>query len=304
MRRPDLSIKQILAWMDDFHERAGRWPNRSVYRLRIPGALGDTWCAIDQALRKGLRSLSGGSSLAKLAAAERGVRHRLYSPPLSLKQILRWADAHHRRTGQWPTVRSGPIAGASGETWIGVHRALRYARRSLTERTTLARLLLKHRGKRSGRAVPNLSLKQILAWADAHHRRTGGWPTRASGPIRQAPAETWAGVDAALIQNGRSLRGGWSLARLLEKKRGVRNRKHLPNLRIAQVLRCADLYYRRHGKWPRHTSGPIPELPGETWSGVHAALYAGGRGFTGGSSLFQLLATYRGARRRYGARRR
>jgi len=23
-------------------------------------------------------------------------------PPLSIKQILAWADAHHKRTGEWP----------------------------------------------------------------------------------------------------------------------------------------------------------------------------------------------------------
>ena len=46
-------------------------------------------------------------------------------------------------------------------------------------------------------SVPNLTRKQILAWADAHHRRTGEWPTRLSGPIPESPEDTWAAIDAA-----------------------------------------------------------------------------------------------------------
>jgi hypothetical protein len=163
MRRPDLSIKQILAWLDDFHERTGRWPMRKDHRLRIPGGLGDTWCAITLALQKGLRSLPGGSSLAKLVAEQRGAKHRLYPPDLSLKQLLQWAHAHRRRTGAWPTTTSGTIPGTGGETWIAVQNALRHGKRGLAGGTTLARVLLEHRGVRSSLAVPDLSLKQIVA---------------------------------------------------------------------------------------------------------------------------------------------
>jgi hypothetical protein len=297
MRRPDLTIKQVLVWLDDFYERTGRWPARKHFQLRIPGSLGDTWCAIDIALKKGLRTLPGGSSIAKLLAEKRGVKHRLYAPPLSLEQVLRWADAHYQRTGAWPLSTSGPIAGTRGETWQGAHQALHCGRRSFTGGSSLARVLLKYRGVRKGAAVPRLTVKQILAWADVYFRRTGRWPTRDSGPVAGAPGETWACIDAALINNGRSLRGGWSLAQLLEKKRRVRNRKHLPDLRIGAILRCADAYCARHGKWPQHTSGPIPEMPRETWGAVHAALYAGLRGLTPGSSLFKLLVLFRGAKR-------
>ena len=40
--------------------------------------------------------------------------------------------------------------------------------------------------------------------------------------------------------------------------------------------------------------GPIPEVPGEQWRNVDAALREGFRGLPGGSSLTQLLTEGRG----------
>ena len=45
------------------------------------------------ALRRGLRGLKGGVSLACLLTKYRGARHRAEAPPLSLEQVLA-ADAH------------------------------------------------------------------------------------------------------------------------------------------------------------------------------------------------------------------
>jgi hypothetical protein len=70
-----------------------------------------------------------------------------------------------------------------------------------------------------GRHRPPLTLRQILAWADAHHARTGGWPSACSGPVADAPGEKWAGLDVALAEGRRGLPGGDSLARLLDRRR-------------------------------------------------------------------------------------
>jgi hypothetical protein len=56
---------------------------------------------------------------------------------------------------------------------------------------------------------------QILAWARAHHGRTGRWPSAGSGPVREAPGLTWLAVNGALSKGLRGLRGGDSLAQLL-----------------------------------------------------------------------------------------
>jgi hypothetical protein len=68
-----------------------------------------------------------------------------------------------------------------------------------------------------------LSVEQVLAWADAHRQRAGHWPHAGSGPVADAPGETWAGIDRALCSGRRGLPGGEPLAGLLDRCRlGVR----------------------------------------------------------------------------------
>jgi hypothetical protein len=43
-----------------------------------------------------------------------------------------------------------------------------------------------------------LTVEQILVWADAFHARYGRWPSAGSGPIEDSPGETWSAVNAAL----------------------------------------------------------------------------------------------------------
>jgi len=173
-------------------------------------------------LRKGCRGLKGSSSLAQLLEAARGVRNRAHLSPLSVRKILSWVDAHHRRMGAWPVQDMSPIAEAPGETWRGIDAALRQGQRGLPGGSSLPRLLAERRGVRNRTRPPALTLKQILKWADAHQRRTGRWPSRKSGPIPDAPGETWTGVQEALDKGRRGLPGGSSLSRLLAEHRGVR----------------------------------------------------------------------------------
>jgi len=143
-------------------------------------------------------------------------------PTLTVEQILAWADAHRARSGAWPTAASGPVRDAPVETWTGIDQALRSGLRGLPGGGSLARLLAECRGKRlPARGLP-LTVEQVLAWADAHHARTGRWPTRTSGPVLDAPAENWANLNQALNEGYRGLPEGWSLPRLLEERRGVR----------------------------------------------------------------------------------
>ena len=69
-----------------------------------------------------------------------------------------------------------------------------------------------------------MTRQQILAWADAHHRRTGAYPHVLAGPIEGAPGETWKAVQLALFEGLRVLPGGSSLSKLLKEHRGVINR--------------------------------------------------------------------------------
>jgi hypothetical protein len=287
-KRLPFTLSQILAWADAHHQRIRQWPN--LNSGRITGSFGETWRRVDSALRLGLRGLPGGASLALFLAERRGIRNQTNIPPLTIAQVLRWADAHYHRTGSWPRETSGAIHDAPGETWVAVDRAMRVGIRGLRSKTSLARVLAKHRGVRNIQGLAPLLVKQILRWADAHYRRTKIWPTTKSGPIRQAPGETWSGVNAALRSGRRGFSGGYSLPRLLARHRGVRNSKAPPNLAIKQILRWAHAYHHSAGRWPSWHSGPVTLAAGETWAMVDRALRKGQRGLPGGVSLFRLLA--------------
>jgi hypothetical protein len=291
MPRPTLYISQILAWVDAYRKKWGEWPN--MYSGYIPGTLEDNWRRIDSALRIGLRGLPGGSSLARFLYEHRGVRNLGCLPRLTSKQILGWADAYHERHGRWPTTESGPIDNVPGETWKGIDYALRTGMRGLKGKTSLSRLLTKQRRVRNIQNLPRLTETQILAWSDAHYRRTGVWPTSKSGTIPKTMGDTWSGVNTALKIGRRGLPGGSSLPRLLERERGVRNAKHPPRLSVPRILAWADAYYERTGIWPSRNSGPIAEAPGETWAMIDRALRKGQRGLKGTVSLFRLLVKHR-----------
>jgi hypothetical protein len=287
MPRTILYISQILAWADAYRKRTGSWPN--LNSGRITGTLDETWRRVDSALRIGLRGLPGGSSLARLLAERRGVRNLSCLPRLTNKQILAWADAHYKHTGAWPISESGPIPGTTGETWKAIDHALRLGMRSLPAESSLSRLLAKRRGVRNIQALPRLTLEQVLSWADAHHDRTGTWPTSDSGSIPGASGETWSAVNAALQKGRRGFPGQSSLAQVLAKARGVRNPKQPSRLSVKWILHCAHAYQRRHGTWPTRNSGPIAEMDGETWAMIDRALARGQRGLRRKSSLYRLL---------------
>ena len=288
----DLTIEQILKWADAYHKRTKTWP--SSRSGAVVGTAGVSWQGINQALRYGLRGLPGKSSLAMLLAERRGRPNRAAMPPLSVQQILKWADAHCAQTGDWPTIMSRRIAGADHENWAAINAALKLGYRGLPGGSSLVELLAKHRGKRNQHALPPFTIKQILKWADAHYRRTGEWPTQRSGPITRAAHETWIAVEGALKAGLRGLPGGSSIAKLLADHRGKRNPGALPPFTIRQILEWADAHHQRTGTWPTQRSQRIVGADQETWMAVESALNAGTRGLPGGSSIAQLLAEHRG----------
>ena len=288
-----LTAEIILGWADSHYRRTGEWPKAKSGA--VLDARGETWRNINAALLQGLRGLSGDSSLAQLLAQERGVRNSADLTSLTIEQVLGWADAHFSRTGEWPSRTSGPIVETSNETWATINTALIYGTRGLPKGLSLARLFAKERGMRNRMALPDLTIDQILSWADAYQHSCGHWPKASSGRVNDGLSETWSGINTALIRGRRGLPGGSSLANLLKEHRGVRNKQDLPILTLKQILCWADAFNERTGKWPNYECGPIPEATGETWKGVHMALMAGGRGLTGGSSLSSLLKNERGA---------
>lgn len=293
-RKPELTLEGILAWVDAHHEHTGNWPNQKSGR--VVGFPDETWLAVDHALRRGMRGLVGGSSLAQLLAEHRGIRNLGNLPVLTIEQILSWADAHYQQTGHWPKVKSGVVVQAPNENWSAINAALELGLRGLQGNSSLAKLLEAHRDVRNRRGLASLTVEQILAWADAHHARTSEWPKESSGAVFDAPGETWNNLSSALRIGFRGFTGGSSLAQLLAAHRGVQNLQDLAPLAIDQILARADAHHARLGQWPRKNSGEILNAPGETWARVDNALFGGLRGLSAGSSLAKLLDEKRGVR--------
>ena len=289
-----LTVRQVMLWADAYHERSGKWP--IVRSGRIPGSGGETWRTVDSALRVGARWQTVGTTLAELLGRHRNEQHPKKLPRLTIKQVLNWANEHYQRTGRWPKAGSGRILGSCGETWSTVNSALAEGCRGFAQRSSLAQLLEKRHGVRNIQHLPRLTIKQILKWVDAHRNRTGQWPTPDSGAIPRSSGETWNGVQGALFSGLRGLRPGNTLAKVLDKYRGVRNSGDLPALRVHLILRWADAHRRRTGKLPRIHDGRVHGAPGEEWSAINVALLEGCRGLPQGSSLPRLLSKHRGYR--------
>lgn len=229
---PRLSVKQILTWADKHYERTGLWPKETS------GAVHDSplegWHAVDRALRAGVRGLPKGSSLARLLARHRRYRNIHELPKITVEQILAWADKHKKRHGSWPNSTLGTIPEAPTETWSAVNAALQLGRRGLPGGSSLVQLLAENRGCRNPKKLAALSHKQVLAWADAYHEKTGEWPSRKSGAV-EGTTETWPSLDRALMSGNRGLPRGWSLFRLLRKHRGVKLKRRPSKRRRARA---------------------------------------------------------------------
>jgi len=292
-----LHVNQILNWADAYHRRCDRWPTS---RIPLDATLPCSWGASDRALRAGrVGSAPAGTTLAKLLNVHRGAPLRPPKPEpfcAGVDEVLAWADRHHRRTGGWPKAASLQSDGATnGVSWYRIDRALKKGTCGLPKAGGLAQFLVKYRGVRFKRYLPPLLSGDILAWADAFHERVGVWPGIHSGPIREAPGETWTTINYALKHGTRGLPGGETLPGLLARKRGLRRTWYKPKLTVQQVLTWAVTHHREKGRWPSRRAGRISAAPDETWEAVNDALRGGYRGLPKGRSLTRVLDTIRGA---------
>ncbi len=307
-----LSEDEILAWADAYFARHGKWP--SSLSGTIPEAPGETWSKVNNALRYGYRGLLGNASLALLLADARGKEYWKGQPPLSIQQILAWADAFYARHGTWPVSHKNvsperrAIPESRRDTWSNVNQALTQGTRSLPGGSSLARLLQQERGKHHRLRQVSFTEELILEWADAYFARYGEWPVSHRKAQRitipESPRDTWTQVNHALTRGDRGLPGGSSLARLLAEERGALNPYSLPDFTEEQILQWADAHFARTGNWPGCNSlEPIPECPAENWRKVNNALRLGLRGMPGDSSVTILLADRRGKRHPFQTRR-
>jgi hypothetical protein len=292
-----LTEEKILEWCDSFHAEHGDWPTHQDIRP-VPGHPGESWNALSQALRQGLRGLPKGSSLPRLLEQKRGRRNHLNLPILTKDQILEWCDYFQKKYGRWPTQSSREPIPDRIETWKSIESCLKQGLRGLPGESSLSQLLEQSRGRRNIQNLPRLTEDQILEWCDAFYSEHGEWPDKDRGAVEGHPGETWSGINSDLRAGARGLTGGLSLPRLLEL-RGRKNKHHQPGLTEDQILERCDAFYSEHGEWPlQQDLRPVPGHPNETWLGLSKALSSGRRGLPGGTSLSQLLAKERGRRHR------
>jgi hypothetical protein len=155
-----------------------------------------------------------------MASEQSGKQKRPYKP-LSVEQILVWAKSHFQHTGRWPTAYAGRVADAPEEGWYAIDIALRKGNRGLPASLSLYRLLRTHVGyiRSNGRTI--LTIEQVLAWMQAHHRRKGRWPQIKSGEVQDVSGETWNAIDQALRHGNRGLPPGLSLHLLKQQNRWI-----------------------------------------------------------------------------------
>jgi hypothetical protein len=172
--------------------------------------------------------LSRGSSLAKLLKKHGADKWRSFT----IEEVLTWADTFFASHGAWPTYLSGAVESVTGVSWASIDRALRLGIRGFKGKSSLSRLLKRHRAKIVPRTQGTnrtgddrtFTMAQVWEWARAHHRRTGKWPLRRSGVIPESNGFTWHSIDGWLRSGRMGLPGGSSLAKLFRERRSKSER--------------------------------------------------------------------------------
>jgi hypothetical protein len=226
-------------WRERHPDR--KWPDRMSGEIPhdiVVAVTGDplwqkeNWMAIDSA---GVRAGRGLTRKANLLAILQDHRP---SYDLSKGMIIAMATMCRDRhpDGKWPHAESGEIpadivTAVTGvpdwpaENWGGLDRACRKAKRGMTEKLSLARLL-----QQSGCHYDKLTEEAIVAMAVLWRDRDpqGRLPTKNSGPIpRDIVArvmgdphwqpETWMNINALCKIAGRGLQQKTSLSQLWDK---------------------------------------------------------------------------------------
>ena len=98
--------------------------------------------------RNGIEQQGGGTGSDREPGKTRDRRRwgRSLRRPMTIREILEWADEHRRLTGRWPRNRSEPKGLPTGLTWSVIHSALAQGLRGLEGGSSLAQLLAEHRG--------------------------------------------------------------------------------------------------------------------------------------------------------------
>lgn len=231
---PALSATLILDWIKQYIDVHGKKPNRTsgIIEPVSEEYKGITWTIINTALEVGTRGLPGGSSLAKLIDNKMGIANPMNLPLLNEELIINWVTQFINTHKEKPLRSSGVIEFASadhkGITWLAVDSALKRGSRGISGKSSLASLIAKTFSFKNHMNLSPLTEEMIVGWVTQYIDIHGEKPTQNSGILdfvsEAYKGITWLAINTALDKGGRELLGGSSLAKLIEKHLGIKNR--------------------------------------------------------------------------------
>jgi hypothetical protein len=211
--------------------------------------------------------------------------------PITEDMIAELVSAYQTEHGKFPTVR------ATSE-WCALDGVLRQGGRGLPGGSSLAKLMADRFGYVYwGNKMP-LSDEFILDMVDQFKNEHGKFPGQYSGLVAGGfPGDDWGGYNASLRDGGRGLHGGTTLAKLIHSRYPEYvHSKNCENLTVEFIVDRAKEHLDLNGKFPVVKGGSVTNgYPGDTWNGYDRALFEGGRGLPGGTTLKRLLAKELGA---------
>jgi hypothetical protein len=246
-----------------------------------------------------LKYTSGACDISTFEKLRKAIQ--LSRTPLTKDLIIDWVHQHISKYNKKPRMLSGKIEFASGPykgiTWSAVNSALWKGGRGLVGGSSLANLIAEEFGIKNKMNLPPLTEKIICDWVGKFIEKNKRKPTKSDGIIEFAnneyKGETWKTINFSLLRGTRGLRGGSSLAKLIQQKFGIRDYCNPPKLSLEMIREWIQKYIIKHNTKPTAKSGIVEfaedEYKGITWAAIADAMSNGRRGLTGKLSLAQYI---------------
>ena len=205
--------------------------------------------------------------------------------------MLAWADAHHARTGRWPTVSSGKVYERTARE-LATDRQRAHARIPRVPRRLVAATAV-IRGSAEPNLVDNARGSQFARSSNGQTTTmfaTGPGRTAARALFRAQVGVTWATVNKSLRKSEWLPREQRRLDRLLAKRRMPSRRSTADGSDDRSDSEMGRHLLRRQGPMAEQRSlVALRNAPGLSWRIIDDALRHGLRGLPGGMSLAQVL---------------
>lgn len=220
--------------------------------------------------------------------------------------ILISAVMHHQETGFWPKATAtgdvlyGPMRGTS---WSKIDKNISRGLVKIDGITSLHTFLAPYK-EIDGITVEDiidsapkyteksLHVSDIIKGAKEHFSETKKWPSChdytliSSGPLE---GESWGTIDKHLRDGGRTLSGGTSLFKLLDKN-GLSI-----NISIESIIKAAEAQYKKEDKWPSTSDNreiKMGPLKGKSWKAIANGFYRGDFGLPTDITLPEILRAH------------